>query len=56
MSVTNGYEVVDFIATGNSSASAIAFRPSEATRARVSALISQEKTDDINTAEKAELD
>ncbi len=49
-------EVVDFIAAGNSPASVAAFRPSETTRARVSALVSQEKSEGLNAAEAAELE
>ena len=57
MSVTKAYEeVVDFIAAGSSPASVAAFRPSEAARARVSILVSQEKAAGLSASETAELE
>lgn len=57
MGITKAYEeVVDFIAAGSSSASVAAFRPSEAARARVSALVSQEKAEGLSAAATAELE
>ena len=57
MSVPKAYEeVVDFIAAGSSPASVVAFRPSEAARARVSALVLQEKAEGLSAAEAAELE
>ena len=49
-------EVVDFIAAGSNPASVVAFRPSETTRARVLALVSQEKAEGLSAAEAAELE
>ena len=49
-------EVVDFIAAGSNPASVVAFRPSEAARARVSDLVSQEKAKGLNAEETAELE
>jgi len=48
-------EVIDFIATVNPG-KVIAFRPSEATKQRVSDLIHREKTVGLSPDEKAELD
>ncbi|MGI4790663.1 MAG: hypothetical protein ACRYFS_17650 [Janthinobacterium lividum] len=57
MGVTKAYEeVIDFIAAGSSPASVVAFRPSEATRARVFTLVSQEKAEGLSAAESAELE
>lgn len=57
MSLTKAYEeVVDFIAAGSSPASVADFRPSEEAQARVSALVSQEKTGSLTTSEAAELE
>lgn len=57
MDVTKAYEeVVDFIAAGSSPASVAAFQPSDAARARVFALVSQEKADGLSAAEAAELE
>ncbi len=48
-------EVIDFIAAANPG-KVIAFRPSEATKQRVSDLIYREKTVGLSPEEKAELD
>lgn len=57
MSVTKAYEeVVDFIAAGSSPASVVAFRPSEAARARANALVLKEKADGLSAAETSELE
>ncbi len=48
-------EVIDFIAAANPG-KVIAFRPSEATKRRVSELIHREKTIGLSPEEKAELD
>ena len=49
-------EVVDFLAAGVTPGSLVAFRPSEATRARVAELIGREKNDGLSPEETAELD
>ena len=57
MDTTKVYEeVVDFIAAGSSPASVAAFRPSKAARARVSALVLQEKTVGLSSSQTAELE
>ncbi len=57
MAVTKAYEeVIDFIAAGNTPEAVVAFRPSEATRARVADLLAREKGEGLNTEEKSELD
>jgi hypothetical protein len=48
-------EVIDFIATTNPG-KVLAFRPSEATKQRVSDLIYREKTTGLSPEEKSELD
>ena len=48
-------EVAEFIASVNP-AKVLTFRPSEATKSRVSALIEREKEDIISPDEKSELD
>lgn len=48
-------EVIEFIAAANPG-KVIAFRPSDATKQRVSDLIHREKTDGLSPEEKAELD
>jgi len=48
-------EVIDFIADTNP-AKVLAFRPSEATKQRVSDLIYREKTTGLSPEEKSELD
>ena len=49
-------EVIDLLAAGSSPESLIAFRPSEAVRARVFDLVAREKTEGLSTEEKSELD
>lgn len=49
-------EIIDFIAASSGPRSVIAFRPSEATRTRVSELISREKSDDLTPDEASELE
>ncbi len=57
MSVTKAYEeVVNFIASGSSPAEVIAFRPSEAARARVYELVAREKSGGLTAEETTELD
>jgi hypothetical protein len=54
--VTVAYEeFVDFIAAGTTPEGVIAFRPSEAAKARVADLIRREKTDGLSPDETAEL-
>jgi hypothetical protein len=48
-------EVVEFIAAGTTPDEVSAFRPSEATRARVADLIRGEKTSGLSAEETAEL-
>lgn len=56
MSTQKAYEeVIDFIADTNP-AKVLAFRPSEATKQRVSDLIYREKTTGLSPEEKSELD
>ncbi|HYU35743.1 MAG TPA: hypothetical protein VEW48_26600 [Thermoanaerobaculia bacterium] len=49
-------ELIDFIAAGSSPRSVIAFRPSEATRARVAELLSREKAGGLTPDEGSELE
>lgn len=57
MPMTAAYEeVIDFIAQGHGPARLIAFRPSEAARQRIAALIEREKADGLAADELAELD
>jgi len=57
MAVTKVYEeIVDFIAGGNTPEAVVAFRPSEAARARVAELLAREKREGLNTEEKSEMD
>ena len=49
-------EVIDFIASGLTPQDVIAFQPSPAAKARVAELIRREKTGDLASDEKAELD
>ncbi|OQY43559.1 MAG: hypothetical protein B6240_12200 [Desulfobacteraceae bacterium 4572_87] len=49
-------EIVDFIASGTSPASVIAFRPSSDVKASVAYLIEREKTTVLHPDEKSELD
>ena len=49
-------EIVDFIAAGTNPAGVIAFRPSNAAKARVAYLIDREKMAGLSPDEKSELD
>jgi hypothetical protein len=49
-------EVVDFIAARTDTAELVAFRPSEAARARVADLIAREKGGSLSADEQSELD
>jgi hypothetical protein len=49
-------EIIEFIASGTTPDTLVAFRPSAATKQRVAALIEQEKTSSLSAAEKSELD
>jgi hypothetical protein len=49
-------ELVDFIATGPSSALVATFQPSEATRERVADLVAREKATGLSAEETSELD
>jgi hypothetical protein len=49
-------EVIDFIASGPSPSSVVAFRPSPEASERVADLVEREKTTGISVEEKAELD
>jgi hypothetical protein len=49
-------EIIEFIASGTTPDTLVAFRPSAATKRRVSALIEQEKTSSLSADEKSELD
>lgn len=56
MSTRHAYkEIADFIAA-QSPRKVIAFRPSEATRARVAELVKREKTEGLTPSETSELD
>ena len=48
-------EFVDFIAAGTTPETVVAFRPSEATKARVADLIRREKMEELSPDETAEL-
>ncbi len=48
-------EIIDFIAAGTSPRAVVAFRPSEAAKARVAELIDREKTTGLSSDETAEL-
>ncbi len=57
MVYTTAYdEIIDFIASGTSPDTVIAFRPSEKMQAQVSALLFKEKNSTLTPAEKLELD
>ena len=57
MSTERAYEeIIEFIAAGPTSRNVVAFRPSEAVRARVAALIEREKDEGLSPEEKSELD
>ena len=49
-------EIIDFIASGTSSQSVVDFVPSEELRNRVTKLIESEKTSELGTDERSELD
>lgn len=49
-------EVIDFIAAGSSPSKLIAFRPSEAAKARVAELIAREKEGALTREETSELE
>lgn len=49
-------EIVDFIAAGSNPSSVIAFRPSEAARARVLELVTREKAGLLTPDEASELE
>ena len=56
MNTVRAYEeVIEFIATGTTPGSVIAFRPSEAAKERVADLIHREKTTILSPDEKSEL-
>jgi hypothetical protein len=57
MSLTRAYEeVIEFIAAGTSPDNVASFRPSEATRQRVTELIEREKTVGLSADERSELE
>jgi len=57
MTTTKAYqEVIDFIASGTSPESVVAFRPSEAAQERVRTLLHKEKNAELSDEEKAEFD
>ena len=57
MSTVKPYEeIIEFIAAGTTPDTVVAFRPSSATKTRVSKLIHQEKTTGLSSEEKSELD
>lgn len=49
-------EIIDFLAAGTTPKSLVAFRPSEAAKARVADLIHREKTVGLTIEETSELD
>jgi len=57
MNVNRAYEeVIELIAAGSSPSKVIAFRPSEAAKARVADLVTREKTSGLTPDETSELD
>lgn len=57
MSTVKAYEeIIEFIAAGTTPDTVVSFRPSPATKTRVSELIHQEKTTGLSSEEKSELD
>ncbi len=57
MSTTRAYEeVIDFIAAGTTPSNLASFRPSEEAKERVSFLIEREKSANLSSQEKSELD
>lgn len=56
MNVTKAHEeVIDFMAAGSVPAAVVAFRPSEAARARVSDLLARQSAASLGAEEEAEL-
>lgn len=56
MPVAKAYEeIIEFIAAGSSSREVAAYRPSDATRARVADLVVREKTEGLTPQESSEL-
>ena len=49
-------EIIDFLAAGTTPDGLAAFRPSEATKARVFDLIARERADGLSADERSELD
>jgi len=57
MNTVKAYEeIIEFIASGTSPGSLIAFRPSETAKKRVADLIHKEKTTGLSSDEQSELD
>jgi len=57
MTTTKAYqEIIDFIASGTSPESVVAFRPSEAAQERVRTLLHKEKNAELTEEEKTEFD
>jgi hypothetical protein len=57
MSTVKAYEeIIEFIAAGTTPDTVVSFRPSAATKSRVSELINQEKTTGLSSEDKSELD
>ena len=57
MSTVKAYEeIIEFIAAGTTPDTVVSFRPSPATKTRVSELIHREKTIGLSSEEKSELD
>jgi hypothetical protein len=57
MSTVKAYEeVVDFIAAGTDPGKVIAFHPSNDSRERVAELLEREKSSELSTDERSELD
>lgn len=57
MNTVKAYEeIIEFIAAGTTPDTVVSFRPSAATKTRVSELIQQEKTTGLSSEQKSELD
>jgi hypothetical protein len=57
MNTVKAYEeIIEFIAAGTTPDTVVSFRPSPATKTRVSELIHQQKTTGLSSEEKSELD
>lgn len=57
MSTTRAYEeVIDFIAAGTTPSNLVSFRPSEEAKERVRFLIEREKSANLSSQKKSELD